>query len=371
MKKMSRYYENLAEMANSIILLMSPAGKIGYINTYGAEFFGFTKDELTGRNILDTIVPETDSAGRKQSELMKSICRNPESYIRNENENMLRTGERVWIAWTNKALRGNNGRPQEILCVGNDITVRKMMEKELQQARMDLEERVRERTAKLNEAYEDLRLLMVRLAVAEESEKKRISREIHDQIGQNLSAIGLNLNLVRSAMSEKSFRTAKTIIDDSLVLLKETTRRVRHILDELRLPVLDDYGLLAALQWYSRRFTERTGIEAVVEGDEIVPRPPAHEESALFLIAREALANVAKHSRASRVVIRLKVNNNILYLSVTDNGIGHKVLKGSKKQPQKGMGLLSMNERAFLAGGLCTVSSQPGTGTSVIVEVPL
>jgi len=371
MSSVSEYYRDLMEMANSIVLILSPAGKITYINQYGADFFGFARDELVGQKILGTILPESDSAGRRHSRLIKSICSQPELYVRNENENVLRSGERVWIAWTNKALQNDSGMTREILSVGNDITARKTLEMELKKAKDLLEEKVRERTEKLDRAYSDLKSLTVRLAAAEETEKKRISREIHDQIGQNLSTIGLNLNLIRSAMEKGSAKSAGSIIDDSLSLLRETTERVRNILSDLRLPVLDDYGLLAALKWYAGQLRERTEIDIAVDGDEILPRPEAHVESTFFLIAREALANVAKHAEATAVSVEVRLKDGVLSLSVRDNGKGYRPARGRGDAVRRGLGLLSMSERALLIGGVCRVASRPGKGTNVIVEVPL
>ncbi len=371
MKKMPQFYEDLAEMANSIILLMSPTGVIQYINKYGSEFFGLERDALVGANIIGTIVPETDSSGRKLSRLMKDVCKDPDRHIRNVNENILKSGERVFISWTNKGLADNDGKIYQVLSVGNDITMEKQLEKELTAARDELEIRVKARTLELNQVYEELKSLIHRLAMAEEAQKKRISREIHDQIGQNLSTIGLNFNLLQSVMSEESIVSTKKIINDSIFLLKDTTAKVRNILAELRLPVLDDYGLLAALRWYSHQFTEKTGIQLVVRGNDPHPRPEAHIESTLFLIAREALTNVARHARATVVEIDVHLKDNILFLAVMDNGIGYKRSKSRRKAGQDGMGLLSMSERSTLIGGSCKITSHPGKGTHILVEVPL
>lgn len=371
MKKMTQLYEDLAEMANSIILLMSPAGTIQYINQYGSQFFGFGLDELIGKNIIGTIVPETDSSGRKLSRLMKDVCKNPDRYIKNVNENVLKSGERVFIAWTNKSLPYSDGKIYQVLSVGNDITTEKRLEKELIAARDQLEMRVRERTLELNQVYEELKSLIRRLSMVEDAQKKRISREIHDQIGQNLSTIGINLNLMRSVMSEESSVSTKKMVDDSLFLLKDATAKIRNILAELRLPVLDDYGLLAALRWYARQFSEKTGVRLDVRGPDLNPRPDAHIESALFLIAREALTNVAKHAMATRVEIDVVLKDNMLSLSVADNGKGYKKARTRKNGGQNGMGLLSMSERSILIGGSCTITSHPGKGTHILVEVPI
>lgn len=371
MKKMPQLYEDLAAMANSIILLMSPTGTIQYINQYGSEFFGFGFDELIGSNIIGTIVPETDSSGRKLSRLMRDVCKDPDRHIKNVNENILKSGERVFIAWTNKGLADGDGKIHQVLSVGNDITMEKRLEKELMEARDELEMRVGERTLQLNQIYEELKSLIRRLSVVEEAQKKRISREIHDQIGQNLSTIGLNLNLIRSVMSDESLISTKKLVDDSLSLLKDTTSKIRNILAELRLPVLDDYGLIAALHWYARQFSEKTAIQVVVRGKDLCPRPEAHIESALFLIAREALTNVAKHARATVVEINIHMKDKILFLSVMDNGVGYKTSRTRKNTARNGMGLLSMDERSTLIGGSCKITFHPGKGTHILVEVPL
>ncbi len=128
---MPQLYEDLAEMANSIILLWSPAGTIQYINRYGSEFFGFKLDELIGLNILGTIVPVTDSSGQKLSRVMQDVCKDPDRYIKNINENILKSGERVVIAWTNRGLVDGEGKIHQVLSVGIDITIEKKLENEL------------------------------------------------------------------------------------------------------------------------------------------------------------------------------------------------------------------------------------------------
>ncbi len=186
-----------------------------------------------------------------------------------------------------------------------------------------------------------------------------------------MSTIGLNLNLLQSVMSKESLVSTKKIISDSAMLLKDTTAKIRNILTELRLPVLDDYGLVAALRWYSRQFSEKTGIEVDVRGKDLHPRPEAHIESTLFLIAREALTNVSKHARATAVEIDVHLKDNSLLLAIRDNGIGYKKTRSRKGNGQKGMGLLSMRERSIVIGGSCTITSDLGKGTHIFVEVPL
>jgi len=132
-------YRELVESANSIIMRRDITGHITFFNEFAQDFFGYSKDEILGRNVIGTIVPEVDRSGRDLKEMIEDIGKHPERYTSNENENMRANGERVWIAWTNKPIRDEHGRVTEILCVGNDITERKQAEKTL----MDSETRLR------------------------------------------------------------------------------------------------------------------------------------------------------------------------------------------------------------------------------------
>jgi formate hydrogenlyase transcriptional activator len=121
-------YRELVQNANSIILKMGPEGKVTFFNEFAQMFFGYTEEEMLGRSVVGTIVPETGSSGLDPDFMIKDIGINPEKYITNENENMRRNGERVWVAWTNKAIRDGNSKVIEILCIGNDITERRQLE---------------------------------------------------------------------------------------------------------------------------------------------------------------------------------------------------------------------------------------------------
>jgi two-component system cell cycle sensor histidine kinase/response regulator CckA len=127
-------YRELVQNANSIIMRRHPQGTVTFINEFAQNFFGFTEDEIIGRNVLGTIVPATDSSGGDLAAMIQDIGLHPEKYAANENENMRRDGQRVWVAWTNKAILDKDGKVREILCIGNDITERKQLEAQLQQA---------------------------------------------------------------------------------------------------------------------------------------------------------------------------------------------------------------------------------------------
>ncbi len=130
-------YRELVENANSIILRMGVDGRVTFINKFAQKFFGYTSDEILDKNVVGTIVPETDSAGRDLAAMIADLGRNPERYATNENENMRRNGEQVLVAWTNKGVRDDQGRVTEILCIGNDVTEKKRAEDALRRLEKD------------------------------------------------------------------------------------------------------------------------------------------------------------------------------------------------------------------------------------------
>ncbi len=128
-------YQELVENANSIILRMDPIGNVTFVNEFAQRFFGYSEEELLGKNVVGTIVPQVESmSGRDLRSMIEDIGLNPDCYASHINENMCRSGERVWVAWTNKAIRCKNGRLTELLCVGNDVTERKQAEDALKRA---------------------------------------------------------------------------------------------------------------------------------------------------------------------------------------------------------------------------------------------
>ncbi len=232
----------------------------------------------------------------------------------------------------------------------------------------DVTERMRAEEA-LQQYAERLRALSAQLAEVAEAERQRLARELHDQVGQRLTALGINLNIVRTHMPEEAGDAIRYRLDDSLSLVEQTTERIRDVMADLRPPVLDDYGLVAALHWYGEQFARRTGIAIVVEGEEPVPRLAAHVESALFRITQEAMTNVAKHAQAANVLVSVHVQDEILRLVVADDGIGFDTGPMAGPGPGHGWGLLTRTERAEGVGGRCRIESVPGRGTRVIVEI--
>jgi signal transduction histidine kinase len=218
---------------------------------------------------------------------------------------------------------------------------------------------------------QQLRALTARLAEAEEAERQRLARDLHDLVGQNLNALGINLNLIQAHMPEAMPELVRSRLDDSLALVQEATASIRRVMDDLRPPMLDDFGLVATLHWYGAQFASRTGVAVTVQGEEPIPRLVAPIENALFHVVQEGLTNVAKHARATQVTVTVAADDGAVRLVIADDGVGFEPTQVATPNRHGGWGLITMAERAEAVGGRCRVESQPQQGTRIIVEVAL
>ncbi len=257
-------------------------------------------------------------------------------------------------------LIGAWGKWDGAIVIAQDITERKQVEDE--KARL---------CEAISQQRERLRALAGRLAEVQEAERKQLAQELHDLVGRNLTALDLNLNMIRAQISGALPAAApiQTCLEESLVLVKQTAECIRDVMANLRPPVLDDYGLVAALRWYGTQFASWAGLTVSVQAEEPVPRLAASVETALFRIAQEALTNVAKHAQATEATVLIAVEDGTICLAVTDNGLGFEPALSAELSGRHGWGLLSMTERAEAIGGQCHIESRPGRGTRVIVEV--
>jgi len=229
----------------------------------------------------------------------------------------------------------------------------------------DVSERVRTEEA-LRRSKDELRELGAAANDAREQEKSRIARELHDELAQTLTALQMDLAWCKERIPESQSATVARLAKMEAVL-EETVAATRRIAADLRPLMLDDLGLVPAVEWLTESFAERTGIpcELVVDGEDL--DLPSAQATAIFRIVQESLANVAKHARASRVKVALERKGADLALSIRDDGSGF-----SLQTPRKAnsFGLLGLRERASLLGGDVTIRSAPGEGTRVEVRLP-
>jgi signal transduction histidine kinase len=216
---------------------------------------------------------------------------------------------------------------------------------------------------------ERLRILSQRLMEAQESERRHIARELHDEIGQALTMVKINLQTIQRA-SDPVLVAQR--VEESIGVIEPTLQQVRNLSLRLRPSLLDDLGLVAALRWYLDR-QSRTGDFALqFKAEPLAKRLPAEIETACFRIVQEAITNVIKHSEAREVDVTLRRFDRFLELVVCDTGIGFNVALAQSRAAEGGsLGLLSMTERASLVGGTFDIRSELGRGTEIRARLPI
>ena len=342
-------YRNLVESTRDLIFIVSEKGVYTYINPQFERVTGYSVRDLLGQPFTFLVAPEHIEATIRR--FKKGIRGEDTSPY--EADLLHRNGERIPVEFLVTTRYDPAGRAIGRFGIGRDITERRRAEETLKhQSRQ-------------------LRFLSAKLSEAEESERKRIARELHDQVGQNLTVVGINLSIVKSALSGAGTDKLRTRLEDSMVLVEEITEFTRGLMGDLRPPDMDLLGLAASIGWYGERFAMRTGVDVTVEGEEIRPRPTPDIENNLFRIVQEVLTNIGKHARASSAKIRIGVRDGMLRLVIADDGIGFEPSPSPKAEERGGWGLMTMAERADAIGGRFRVESAIGKGTRVTVEVPI
>ncbi len=204
-----------------------------------------------------------------------------------------------------------------------------------------------------------------RVVTAQELERRRLARELHDETGQALTSILLSLRTVEEAEDEQELRAA---VGEVRELVRSTLQDVRQLAVELRPKVLDDFGLVAALERLTQSFGEQTGMSVHFQQNwPTSDRLPAEIETALYRIVQESLTNIVKHARATSVSVVLTRKDDSVSVVVEDDGVGFE----PHRAREDGIGLVGMQERVALLGGRLAIESRPGAGTTFVAEVPL
>ncbi|HSK10603.1 MAG TPA: ATP-binding protein, partial [Vicinamibacterales bacterium] len=266
---------------------------------------------------------------------------------------------------------GRLGRSLE----GMRVALKRSIE-EIAAANQALEERVDARTRELKALYSELQErerwreeLLRKVISAQEDERKRLARELHDETSQTLSALAMKIELALSAWPAAPSRER---LVEARTLTVRTLEELHRLIFDLRPSVLDDLGLLSAIRWYAERHLEPRGIAVQFEASGFERRLRPELETALFRVAQEAITNVAKHAEADTVLIQCLERDDRAVIEIEDDGKGF--APGSLPPPaarERGLGLMGMRERVELFGGTIEIDSAPGQGTRVAVSVPL
>jgi signal transduction histidine kinase len=249
--------------------------------------------------------------------------------------------------------------------LADEVRERKEAEKALRESREHYIQLFKEARA----MEENLRQLSNKVLTVQEEERKHISRELHDEIGQALTAVNVSIAALRKhADGDEVFRQK---VDQSQRLLEQSMEHVHRFARELRPSMLDHLGPYAALQNYVKSFSERTGIKAVVESNVSLDQLDNQQGTVLYRVAQESLTNVFKHAQATRVRIKFSQLPSAVCMEVSDNGRAFVPPSGASRDGRQPLGLLGMQERVRLVNGQFAIESAPRRGTTVRVQIPL
>ncbi len=246
-----------------------------------------------------------------------------------------------------------------------EIGERKRTEKALRES----EEHLRRLFHEARRMEERLRSLSNQILHVQEEERKRISRELHDEVGQALTAVSVTLATLKSDGPAASMCLGQKLAD-AQNLLRETMEAVHTFARELRPSMLDELGLLPALRSYLKGFTHRTGLPVEFRANAVAEGLSSEQKTVLFRVAQESLTNVAKHAQASRVGVVIRKFGGGICMEVEDNGKSFRESSMNSAKSKKRLGLLGMQERVRLVRGKFTVKPQPGKGTTIRVVIP-
>ncbi|MBX3331248.1 MAG: PAS domain S-box protein [Nitrospira sp.] len=352
LRKSEERYRSIFENAIEGIFQTTPDGKYVAVNPALARIYGYDSPD-------DMIATVTNLAGHlyvdpgRRDEFIR-LMQEQERVTGFEVLVYRKDGNWIWVSEGARALHDPAGALAGYEGTVEDVTERKLGE------------------ARLRATLEELRMLSERLATVREEEQTRIARELHDELGVGLTCLKVDLSRLRTIMGEPPGARARKKMEDKIRSMVEqvdaTVASVQRIATELRPSILDDLGLVAAIEWQCLDFQQRTGIPCtcVSSADDIAMEP--EQATSLFRICQEALTNTTRHAQATAIQVLIRQLDDNLLLAIQDDGVG---IPPEKLTESTSLGLLGMRERAASLGGEVTIVGLPGKGTTVTVRVPL
>lgn len=335
-KKAEDKYRNYITHAPDGVFVTDEAGRYIEVNEAACLITGYSEDELLHMSIPDLLTDESVDEGLVQFARVNATgSASGDLMFRHKD------GSHRW--WTINAVKLDN---THFLGFAKDITDRRKAEEELKGSLEQLH--------RLTEYIQEVR----------EVERVAISRELHDDLGQALTAVKIDLGMISQMVSEPETLAR---IQKTTSLVGETIKSVQRITAQLRPQILDDLGLEAAVEWYTEEFAQRTGIRVNLQAD--TGLAVSREASLIiFRIMQESLTNIARHSKADQVTVRLAGMGHLVNLRISDNGIG---IIDQDIHSKKSFGIISMKERAASSGGTFEIFRDPGGGTVTDLHLPL
>ena len=346
LKQSEERYKDLIENSPEMIYQTDKESFFVGVNKTMLNKLGFLPEEMRAIKVED-IVPAHE--GEKVRKHIQKVIEKGNDSI--ETTFLSKKGETVYVEINATAMYNSSNNLIQTKAFVRDITERKKVE--------------------MVEKHEkDLQLLSSQIISVQEEERRRISRELHDETGQALTAMKINIEMMENEIPENSSGIRQRLVETKR-LLTNTLQEVRSLSFELRPSLLDHFGILAAIRGYSKNFSERTGINVEVCGKDIVERFPPEVEILFYRCAQEALTNAAKHSEAEKVIIDIVQNESILCMKIKDNGKGFDVENHlEKNMTGSSIGLFGMRERVALMNGELKIHSEKNKGAELEIRVP-
>jgi len=328
------------------ILTLDPEGRVTHWNKGAQRLTGYAASEIIGQNFSRFFTEEDVRAREPQQELEVA---GREGRVEREGWRLRKDGSRFWANAIVTALQDSAGKLLGFTKIVRDVTEKMQAQQRLQ------------------ESESSLRELSISLLRVQDEERRRIGRDLHDSVGQYLSALKLKLDMLRQAKSYGPDRLSRDV-DDCARLAEESLKELRTVSHLLYPPMLDEMGLSRSVQWYVAGFQDRSGIRTTVDLADGFPRLPHETELAVYRVLQESLTNVHRHSGSETAHVRLSVKNGDAVLEVSDHGQG--TAERSADPSQWGVGLRSMHERVRQLGGTLRLESSE-KGATVTAAVPI
>jgi len=338
-------YRDLFEFSPDGYIITNLAAVIGEANLIAAKMLNVRRERLIGKPLI--VFVEKNSCDEVIRHIQQMASRGSVNAVRWQAEIKPRGKATFFASITSSIIQDQSGQG-----VGFRMLVRDITES-------------REREQALQNSQEELRALAARLQEIRAEERSHLALELHDEFGAALTALKLDLASLKAHLPAAS-EIAQQRIDSMSHLIDITSQSVSRMATMLRPPLLDDFGLVAAIEWQAQDFQARTGIECHPAAEDI--ELPAEETIAVFRIFQECLTNVARHAEATKIEVSLKKQNGSIRLEIHDNGKGFPEEKISRPTS---LGLLGIRERAYAFGGHVKIESGDGRGTTVNVEIPI
>jgi PAS domain S-box-containing protein len=363
----NQFRELFKQAPAGISVLSGPDHHWSFANAAYCKLLGRSREELLNRPIRETL-PELKGQGF--FELLDEVYRTGVPYVGKDARAMINRGageapEESYFDFIYQPVRNVGGEIEGIMALAVDVTAQ-------HQARHLLETRVQERTLELQQAHESLRMLSSTLMQAQDQERRRVARELHDSAGQYLAAIQMNL---AALASEGEFRSegVQRRLHDAIDQVMQCTAEIRTLSYLLHPPLLDEVGLASAISWYVEGFSDRSRIAVKLDVPKGMDRFAPEIETALFRIVQQSLTNIHRHSGSKVCSIRLVLEDDCLNLKVTDEGCGFppEMLSRFRLTGQlPGMGISGMRERINALHGSFEILSD-SSGSTIAVSVPV